>query len=319
MSSNWQHGVESMGVPIIGQGIPSSFGDYFFVDADEGSDGSHDGRTMDEPFKTVLKAYDTARSNQHDVIVMTGVGAHVIAAEIEVSKNRIHFVGLGGGSRYIGQRTRFEMGVTTGSGIAIIKNTGVGNTYTNIKFRSVDTLSSSIFAFADGGEHTQISHCAFEKDEDLGVAGAAEFLANGDTCYYNHCTFGNTIYEVTAARQNILMTREQITGKVLRDCIWEDCLWLMKTTNTDFAPLRSAAANDLERLVWFKNCTFFNTKLSSANPTDVFDITSDLTEGEILLQDCVLHNIDAWAVGTRGVFSTMPSSNATGAVSTEVS
>ena len=148
MSTNFPNGIESMGVPILGPGIPASFGDYYFVDANDGSDGSHDGRSMKEAFKTVKKAYDATVSNNHDVIVLSAVSAHAIAAEIIVSKNRVHFVGLGGGSRYIGQRTRFELGVTTGSGIGIIQNTGVGNTFTNIKFRSVDTLASSIFAFA---------------------------------------------------------------------------------------------------------------------------------------------------------------------------
>ena len=319
MSSNWQHGVESMGVPIIGQGIPSSFGDYFFVDADKGSDGSHDGRSMKEAFKTVKKAYDATVSNNHDVIVLSAVSAHAIAAEIIVSKNRVHFVGLGGGSRYIGQRTRFELGVTTGSGIGIIQNTGVGNTFTNIKFRSVDTLASSIFAFADGGEFTQITNCSFEKDEDLGVVGAAEFLCNADTGYYYKCTFGNTIYTVSGARQNILLKREQITGKVCRDTIWEDCLFLVKSGNTDFAPLRTIAANDIERLQLFKNCTFFAAKLSTGKPTDVFDITVDLTDAEILLQDCAADNITAWADGTKGVFASNAAANSSGGIATEVS
>ena len=294
-----------------------TFGTEFYVDANDGSD-NNDGLSPDTAFKTVLFAYNSTTTNAHDVIYLSANSAHVIAAEILVSKNRVHFVGTGGGGRYIGQRTRFEMGVTTGSGIAIIQNTGNGNTFSNIKFRSVDTLSTSIFAFADGGEHTIIRHCALEKDEDLNQAGAAEFLANGDTCYYDHVTFGNTIYEVSAARQNILLTREQITGKVCRDSIWEDCLFLTKTTNTDFACLRAAAANDVERLQWFKNCTFFNSKLSSAVPTDVFDITTDLTQGEILLQDCVRHNIDAWADGTRGVFSNAPAGAATGGKGVEV-
>ncbi len=297
-----------------------TFGDKWYVnpDATNASDDTNSGKSKAEPLSTVAEANDRATSNNHDIIYLSGNSAHAIASELVVSKNRLHFVGTGGGSRYIGQRTRFEMGVTTGSGIAIVKNTGNGNTFSGIKFRSVDTLTSSIFAFADGGEHTQISHCAFEKDEDLGVAGAAEFLANGDTCYYDHCTFGNTIYTVSAARQNILMTREQITGKVLRDCIWEDCLFLVKTSNTDFACLRSAAADDLERLVWFKRCMFYNSKLSSATPTDVFDITSDLTNAEIMLMDCAHHNITSFAVTTKGVFSNAPAGSATGGKGVEV-
>ena len=296
-----------------------TFGNKYYVnpDASNASDNNL-GTSKREPLSTVLAAYNKTTTNNHDIIHLSANSAHAIAAEIVVSKNRVHFVGTGGGSRYIGQRTRFEMGVTTGTGIAIIQNTGNGNTFTNIKFRSVDTLSTSIYAFADGGEHTILRNCAFEKDEDLGEATAAELLSNGDTCLYDHCTFGNTIYEVSAARQNVMLARQTITGKVNRDCIWEDCIFLVKTTNTDFANVRATGATDVERLQLFKNCTFYNTKLSSATPTDAFDITTDQTQGEILLQDCVLHNITSWAVASRGVFSNAPAGSATGGKGVEV-
>ena len=167
--SNFKFGIESMGVPLLGEGIPSSFGDYFFVDADVGSDDVNDGLSMDEPKKTVLAAYNLTVSGNHDVLVMSGNAPHAIADEIIVAKSRVHFVGLGGGSRYLGQRTRFEMGVTTGVAKAIIQVTGVGCTFSNIKFRSVDTLAASLYAVADGGEFTQFSYCSFEKATDLNV------------------------------------------------------------------------------------------------------------------------------------------------------
>ena len=143
-------------------------------------------------------------------------------------------------------------------------------------------------------------------------------MCNADTGYYKNCTFGNTIYTVSAARQNILLKREQITGKVCRDTIWEDCLFLVKSGNTDFASLRTIAADDIERLQLFKNCTFFAAKLSTGKPTDVFDMTMDLTNAEILLQDCAANNITNWADGTKGVFASMAVASATGGLSTEV-
>ena len=296
----------------------TTFGTEFFVDADSGND-NNDGLSPDTGLKTVLAAYNKTTSGNHDIIYCSANAAHAIAVEIDVTKGRVHFVGTGGNGRYIGQRTRFELAAgTAGTGIAIIKNTGNGNTFSNIKFRSVDTLSTSIYAFADGGEHTILRNCAFEKATDLGEATAAELLSNGDTCLYDHCTFGNTIYEVSAARQNVMLARQTITGKVNRDCIWEDCLFLVKTTDTDFANVRATGATDIERLQLFKNCTFYNTKLSSATPTDVFDITTDLTQGEILLQDCVMHNITGWADSSRGVFSNAPAGSATGGKGVEV-
>ena len=301
------------GIPTIGSsGFPLTFGNVFWVDANAGSDGNlGDGPASDHALKTVLAAYNKTVSNNHDVILLSAASAHVIAAEIAVTKNRIHFVGLGGGSRYIGQRTRFEMGVTTGTGIAIIKNTGVGNTFTNIKFRSVDTLSTSLYAFADGGEFTQITNCSFEKDEDLNQTGAAEFLCNCDTGYYKNCAFGNMIYSVTVARGCVLITRVTIAGKVARDCIFEDCLFLNKTTSTGAVHVLGTTATDVERFMWFKNCAFMTSVLSTVNQVHAIHNANALTDGEIICQDCMCTNVDDFGTVT-GLFTNSPTSAAAG-------
>ena len=301
------------GIPTVGSsGFPLTFGNVFWVDANAGSDGNlGDGPASDHALKTVLAAYNKTVSNNHDVILLSAASAHVIAAEIAVTKNRVHFVGLGGGSRYIGQRTRFEMGVTTGTGIAIIKNTGVGNTFTNIKFRSVDTLSTSLYAFADGGEFTQITNWSFEKDEDLGSAAAAEFLCNCDTGFYKNCTFGNMIYSVTAARGCVLITRTTIAGKVARDCIFEDCLFLNKTTNTGAVHVLGTTATDVERFMWFKNCAFMTSVLSTVSQVHAIHNANALTDGEIICQDCMCTNVDDFGTVT-GLFTNSPTSAAAG-------
>ncbi len=309
------------GVPTFGGGggIPSTFGTVYFVDADNGSDG-YRGKSVKRAFKTVQKALDTVTTDKHDVIVLSGVAAHAITDELTITKNRIHFVGLGGGSRYMGQRTRFEMGVTTGTAIAIVKNTGVGNTFTNIKFRSTDTLAASLYAFADGGEFTQCTNCSFEKATDLNQITAAELLANGDTCYYKNCTIGNMIYEVSVARACILFTQGKIAGKVARDTIFEDCFILNKTSATT-AVMGKATTSDIERLCIFKNCTFASAKTGSATMALVFGIASALTDGEIILQDCVVQNITNVAVNTAGVYTNSPTpvANATETVAVHTS
>ncbi len=290
-------------------GIPATFGTTFFVDVANGSDG-FDGLSMTAtggsgPKATVLAAYNATTSNNHDVIVMTGAGAHVFTDELLVSKNRVHFVGLGGGSRYLGQRTRWTMGVTTGSAIALLQVTGVGCTFSNIKMTSSDTLSTSLYCVADGGEFTQFSNIWMEKDTDLNQTTAAELLGNGDTSYYKNCTFGNGIYTVTVARQNVLFTRETISGKVARDTIFEDCIFLSRCNSTTFVNVR-ATTNDLERLTLFKNCTFQAVKTSPSTQAEAFGIASALTDSEIILQNSVTQNITNIATATSGVYTNQP-------------
>lgn len=314
------------GVPILGQGIPATFGKTYFVDVERGSDSNTglsmtipSGQGSDGPFSTILKAYNTTESGNHDVIVMTGEAAHVLADELIVSKSRIHFVGLGGGSRYMGQRTRITMGVVSSSGgIAAINNKGVGNTFTNLKITSADTLSTSLFAVAEQGEFAQWTNCWFEKNTDLNQAGAAEVLMVGDTPFFKNCTFGNGIYTVAAARQNWLMTRgSSQTSNVARDVIAEDCIFMSRCNSTSFVNIR-ATSNDVERLFLFKRCLFTAVKTSPATQALAFGIASDLTDAEAVLHDCAVHNITDVAAGTKGIFTTSPTPNNTGTETIEV-
>jgi len=287
--SGFPNGISSMGIPLIGDGIPATFGKVYFVDPDNGSDGNQ-GREMTKAFSTVSKANSSITTNKHDVVAMSAVSAHSISSEILVTKNRSHWIGLGGGSRYMGQRTRWEMGSTTTAGTdAILQNTGVGNTFCNIKFRSTDDLSTSLYAVADGGEFSQYTFCSMEKDEDLNQTTAAELLCNTDTGYYLHCSIGNTIYARSVARACILLTRETITGKVCRDTIFEDCIVQNNAGATTVLHVYGANANDVERLLWFKNCAFWTSAASAATQAVAFSFGAAQTVGDILLDGCTTH------------------------------
>lgn len=309
--------VFSGGVPLMGPGIPATFGRVYFVDADNGSD-SNSGLSMDEAFASIQKALNTVRTNKHDIIVLSAVGSHVPDDELVVSKNRVHIIGLDPAmGRYMGQRAKISLGVTTGSAIAAIKVTGVGCSFHNLKIRSEDTLSTSLYAVADGGEFTVWDNCWFEKATDLDQTGAAELLCNADTGFYRHCTIGNCIYTTSVARQNVLFTRETISGKVARDVIFEDCLFQNRTSATTFVNLR-ATANDIERVALFRGCVFWSAKTSSATQAAVAGVASALTDAEILLHNCAVQNITDVAAGSKGVFTTSPTPSATGTESVEV-
>lgn len=217
----------------------------------------------------------------------------------------------------MGQRTRWEMGVTTGSAISLLKVTGTGNTFTNIKMTSADTLVTSLYCVADGGEFTQFTNVWMEKNTDLDQAGAAELLCNADTGYYVRCTIGNGIYTVAAARQNVLCTRVTIAGKVARDVIFEDCILMSRCNDTAFVNVR-ATVDDIERLCLFKDCTFLAVKTSPAAQADVFGIASALTDARIILQGSTVVDNILEVASVAGVFSNFAIANAAGAVTTAV-
>jgi hypothetical protein len=301
--TNFPNGVTSFGIPAVGASVPTTFGEYIWVDPD--ATGGNNGKDRKNAFLTVGQAVDKAVTNTNTVILMAGNSAHSTSTtndQLTLTKSRLHFVGLGGGSRYLGQRTRWTMGVTTGSAIAIVKNTGVGNTFTNIKFDSADTLSTSKYAFADGGEYTQMTNCEIVHSGQLGVATAAPLLCNGDSSYYLHCAIGSLVHVWSVAAQNVLFNRTTISGKVARDVIFEDCLSLSKTSSSTFVHMRGTGATDIERMLIFKNQGWVNAVLGSADPAQCVGFTSAQTEGEIVVDAACWERGNTSLSTTTGVF-----------------
>jgi len=140
---------------------------------------------------TLSSAYSAVTPNRNDVILISANAAHAQTSILDVSKSRVHFVGMGlrGGAMGLGARARITMGVTTSAlDIAVMKNTGVGNTFRNLKFDSANTKDESLYAVAEGGEYTIYENCQFYKSTDLNETGAAEVLNNGDSAQWIRCS-----------------------------------------------------------------------------------------------------------------------------------
>lgn len=308
-------GLYQWGGTPVGSSIPLTFGNaanegpgkVFFVNPTTGSD-SNRGTSMAKPLATIAKAYSLMTSNNHDVAVLSASSGLAETDELAVTKNRCHFWGLDAVGRYYGQRSRWTMGLTTGTAIAIVKNTGTGNTFSNIKFDSSDTLSTSIYAFADGGEYTVIDHCELYKSTDLDQTGAAELLCNGDSSFYYHNTLGSLVNAISGAilRPCVLLTRETITGKVARDVTFEKCLFWRKCGDTGNRFIYGANATDVERMLLIKDSVFVNAKLAAAVPAQNVAFGATQTEGEVLLWNCSSMNAATAMSTTTGVFVDSP-------------
>ena len=254
MLTNFPNGVSSYGVPLLGSGIPMTFGTYYFVDADNGSD-ANDGLSKETALKTVAAAYAKTVTNHDDVIVLSSNAGHTISSMLTVSKNRVHFVGAGAPGRKYGQRARLSMGTTTAvTDVGMIKVTGIGCSFTNIKFSSTNALTQSIYTVIEGGEYTIYQNCEFYKGSHLNVTTASELVANGDSTQYINCTFGSLADAVSGniIRSAVRLTKEIAgTGKVARDNYFENCLFWKRAGGTTTAFVYSAADADVERLVHF--------------------------------------------------------------------
>lgn len=293
--TNFPNGISSYGIPVLGGGgvLPltmgaAGLGTVYFVDATNGSDGNH-GKSPDKALKTVTKALTLVTTNNHDVIALSANAAHSITAMLDVSKNRVHFVGLDGRGGYgMGARARLTMAVTTAAAdIAVMKNTGVGNTFTNIKFDSSNTKDESLYAVAEGGEYAIYKSCEFYKSTDLNETAAAEVLNNGDSAQWINCVFGSSanIIADDKIRPNMLLTAT-LSGKKCRDNIIDSCIFLSKAGGTEAVRIYGANATDVERMFYVKDSLFFNNPLSAATPAHAVGFGAAQTEGVVILKNC---------------------------------
>jgi hypothetical protein len=302
--TNFPNGLTSFGIPVIGSGIPASRGKYFFVDYGVGSDGNS-GTDVTRPFKTISKAYSMTTTNKDDVIVLMGSSTHVLTEMLDVTKNRVHFVGMDGTfGRMYGQNAKVSLGVTTAAtDIATMQNTGVRNSFSNIKFLNSNTVTEGIYCVAEGGEYTVYTNCEIYKDTDLDQTAAAEMLHNGDSVQMIGCTIGSlaNIVADNVIRPCVKVTAT-LSGKKFRDGVFIDCMFWRKAGGTEAVMIYGANATDVERLLLCKNCSFINNVLSAALPAHAVGFGAAQTEGTVLLQDCTSVDCTVMAQAAVGIY-----------------
>lgn len=286
-------------------GLPATKGKYIFCDYGSGSDGN-DGSSPSEAVKTVAQAYSLATTNMDDVIVLVGSSTHTLSAMLTVAKNRVHFIGMdaSGGRRY-GQNAKVSLGVTTdATDIATLEVTGVRCSFHNIKFQNSNTVAQGIYCVVDAGEYTVFDSCEFYKSTDLDVTGAAELVANGDSSEYRNCYIGSTVNAITGAilRPCVLVTGGIVSGKKARDVSFRSCILARKCGDTGNRFVYGANATDVERIMLFEDCIFWNTALAAATPAQNVAFGATQTEGSVLLRNCSSIGAATAMSTTTGVF-----------------
>lgn len=263
-----------------------------------------DGSSMIQT--SLSAAYDAVVSNRHDVILLNANGAHAQTAMLDVSKNRVHFIGMDyrNGAFGMGSRTRITMGVTTAAtDLAVLKNTGVGNSFHGLKFDSSNTKDESLYAVVEAGEYAFYDRCEFYKSTDLDETGAAEVLNNGDSAQFIKCVFGSSanIVADNVIRPNMLLSAT-IAGKKCRDNIVDSCIFLSKAGGTEHVAIYGANATDVERMFLISNSCFVNNLLSAATPAHAIGFGAAQTEGTVVVKgDCVFADFTAPAEASVGV------------------
>ena len=313
--TNFPNGVSSYGIQLPASGLPATPGKYIFVDYGSGSDGNN-GEDMNFPVKTIAQAYSLARTNKDDVIVLIGNSTHVLTVMLTVAKNRVHFVGLdGSGGRSYGCNAKISMGVTTATtDVFAVKNTGVRNSFTNIKFISTNTLTQHVSAVGEGGEYAKYTMCEFYASGKQASDTHSEMVLNGDSAQFFNCTFGSLATAVTGdkIRPAILLTKATVAaGKVSRDVYFDKCRFWKNAGGSTTAMIKGGAT-DVERIMEFHDCQFIANVLGST-PAVAIDVAT-LTVGQIYLSgDTTALECTKIATAT-GVFSGLNTKVATATI-----
>lgn len=304
-------------------GAVTTFGDVYYVDADNGVDTGK-GDSVTNAFKTITYAMAAAKTNNNDVIVLSANSAHVQTAMLSVTKNRLHFVGadLRGSAIGMGSRCKITMDDTVvAADIAVMNNTGVGNTFTNIKFDSGTTLAQSLYAVAEGGEYSVYEKCEIVKHSLLTTTGAADLVANGDSTQYINCYIGTTAYTGTSGaiiRANVLFTKALAgTGLIARDNIFTNCIFGRRAGHVNNRFVYWAAATDIERLCIFDNCVFYNVLDAAAAPATCIAGGAALTGGSVLAINPSFINATKLSTGNASIFVTGAATGATAGLATQ--
>lgn len=302
--TNFPNGISSFGVPVVGGGLPATKGRYIFVDYGNGSDGN-DGLSPETAVKTIAQAYSMATTNMDDVIALIGSSTHALTEMLTVAKNRVHFIGVDGTpGRMYGQNAKISIGVTTAAtDIAAVKNTGVRNSFHNIKFISNNTVDEGLYAVAEGGEYALYTNCEFYKSTDLDETAAAELLHNGDSAQFLGCTFGSTanIIADDKIRPNVLLSAT-LSGKKCRDSVFDSCLFLVKAAGTEAVRIYGANATDVERMLLVKDSVFLSNALGAATPAHAVGFGAAQTQGSVILKNCTSVDHTVMAEAAVGIY-----------------
>ncbi|MFA5898354.1 MAG: hypothetical protein WC829_04495 [Hyphomicrobium sp.] len=300
--TNFTNGISSMGIPVIGSGgmLPPGPGKVFFVDYTNGSDGNN-GTSTTSPFQTVEYAYTQATSGNDDIIALMGSATHVLSAMLTVSKSRVHFVGIDGtNGRLYGQNAKVSLTATSGAtNVFTMKNTGVRNSFTNIKWMNASTVAQGLYCVGEGGEYAVYTNCEFYKSTDLNETTAAELVLNGDSAQFIGCTFGSLADLLVGdiIRPCVELTKETVgTGLVTRDSTMVDCMFWRQLAGTAGVFIRAAASGDVERMLLLQNPTFVAANLGSTPAVCIASAT--LTDGWIAVNNPAGFNVTKIATAT---------------------
>lgn len=320
MLTNFPNGITSFGVPISGS-IPfvlgsTGAGKIYFVDATNGVDGNS-GLSPSEALQTIAAAYALAVSG--DTIALSTSATHNLTAGLAVTKSRINFVGCDFTGRQVQQGAKVQVGGAIDTAY-VIKNTGVRNSFVNIKFIMGSTHANALTVIQEGGEGALWANCSavFGVVDNLDQTTAHEVLAGSDSATYVNCTFGADTLLTSAAR-SVFHIDQVTTNQEFKSNILQNCNFIISSSSSTATFVRLDAVGDILFTNVFKDCTFL-ASVDSAGGAAIAEASQTGTgtvKGGLYYVRPAVFNVTDFATATSGrnantqVVAAISSANAT--------
>ena len=288
-----------------------SFGRVFVVlDADDAGEEKYD--RMQDLFTPdpagQLRFYNSLET------VIDGDGTHSISDGVALTKNRVHFIGMDGGDRLVQQGAKISLSGNVATAY-VLKNTGVRNSFRNIKFIQSSTNAAALHVAEMGGEGNLYKNVSFTFGvvDNLDLTTASEVICGEDSGTFIGCQFGQDTLLTSAARS--IMTIDQVTAsQEFKSNVFVDCTWLGSSSDADMQAISMAAAGDILFSNHFIRPSFI-ASIDSAGGiacTKAVSTANGTTKGTIYISYPMVHGFDDVGInGTNNdnlfVFSHVPS------------
>lgn len=207
-------------------------------------------------FESYESAYAACTTNANDIIVLNGQSTYNMATVgLAFTKSRIHTIGMDGGHRLVQQGTKIQVTGAVDTAY-VIKDTGVRNSFINIKFIQGSTHANALTVFQGGGEGTLFKNCSFVFGvvNNLDETTAHEFLAGTDSATFLNCTFGADTLLTSAARS--VFHIDQVNGFEFKSNILRDCIFIISSSSSTATFIRLDAVGDILFTNLFERCSF---------------------------------------------------------------
>jgi len=302
--TNYPNGISSYGIPVTGS-LPltlgaAGVGKIYFVDATNGSDGNT-GLSPDQALKTVNQAYSLVTSNNQDIIVLSTNSTHTLSAPLTITKNRLTIIGADFVGRVVQQAAKISTSSTESSAAHVMKNTGVRNTFINLKFIQSSTNAAALEVVRDGSEGAYYQNCSFVFGvvDNLNQTNAYEFVAGTDSMTMRDCLIGTETLLTSAAR-SVFYIDQVTTSQEFKSNLIKDTIFLISSSSATADMVHVSANTDVLFTNLFDNCRFMASLDSAGGAAVTNAVTSavSLVKGVLNFANPVAFGFTNFCAGT---------------------